>query len=311
MALLKRDQALKAMKIIDGSRGGLWLGLLFSLLVTGCSDNGFPLYASLDGLRILALKIDQPEITYNAGVDSYAVALTPLISDFGGSGNVEITLQACLDPGVVVGVQADCSEAAVASSVTTLIVTPAVGAAADIFGEGTRTGIPSSGPVNLTVPFPRTLWSKFSSAVQFNGVPCVVVVKAKTSDGVQQTTAFRRVLISSKNTPNANPVISDLKANGNSLGALPSGQTSLTFDLGASAETYSFQKSSGETLSLNETLELSWFTTDGEIKFSRSRSGERTNWTPPSSAPAGGRKVILVGVLRDGRGGVDYMVRAL
>ncbi|MEY4615463.1 MAG: hypothetical protein RJB66_423 [Pseudomonadota bacterium] len=277
----------------------------------GCSESPFPDYSKLEGLRILALKVDQPELQYNSSTDSYSIVMTPLLSDFGGSGNLELSLQGCLDPGIVVGAEPNCSDADVASSLTTVTVTPAVGAASDIFGDETRTGIPSTGSIAMTLPFPRTLWSSFSSVLQFNGVPYVIVAKVRSVDSGRELTAFRRVLLSNKSSLNTNPGLIDLKVSGNSLVSLPSEESLLAFESATNPENYDYKKSSGDVLALTEAFEVSWFITDGKIKSSRGRTGETVEWNPPTSAPSSGRKVIVVAVLRDGRGGIDYMIRAL
>ena len=281
----------------------------FSISVGGCGANNFPSYSKLDRLRLLAIEVDRPELNYDETVDSYTVQVLPLVSDIGGSGNLIADVQACLDPGVSLGASPSCTGSPSASPVVSITISPAVGQSADIFGDLNRTGQPSSGAVALTLPFPRVLWPRFSEAQKFNGVPAIIVVQLRQENGAAIVSGFRRILVSNKTSPNANPVLSDLKSNGTSLLTKPGFQSQLSFDVGNPPENYEYQKSDGSKSSFTESLEVTWFVSDGSVDVSRSRTNESVEWELPQESPPGGRKVVLVGVLRDGRGGVSWLIR--
>jgi hypothetical protein len=281
-------------------------GALLTLLM-GCSGEPFVSYSALDRLRILALIVDQPEIQ-DTGALALSVALTPVVSDVGGTDKVVLDIQSCLDPGVSLGAQPDCSGQPLANQLS-VDVTEAPGQGPEVFGPLTRTGIPVGGAITVPFNVPPSLLAKLPATLQFNGVPFLIVVKA--SSGGRTVTAFRRVLLSNKTTVNTNPTLADLKESGGSLLTLPTSPVALSFSAGASPESYEFLRSDGVKIPLDEVFEVTWFISDGSVKTSRTRLGEELEWSPPSSPPASGRKVVVVGILRDGRGGVSYLIRNL
>lgn len=280
---------------------------IFSL--SSCGARKFSSVSHLDRLKILAIEVDRPEITYDPNVDSYTVQVLPFVSDIGGTGDLMIEWQVCLDPGVSLGASPSCDGFSVASQPLQTGVSPAVGQSAEIFGDKTRTGKPQSGAISLTFPFPRTLWSLYSQAQRSNGVAALVLMKVRrVSDGMT-ISGFRRVLISDRSQPNLNPILTDIKGDGVSLNGLPPGPVALTFESGTAPENYEFHKSDGSKISRAEVFEVSWFTSDGALEVSRTRDGENNRWDITNVEKPGAGKVVLVAVLRDGRGGVSCLIR--
>lgn len=280
----------------------LYLSVL-SLALTACSMDDLPKYSKLDRLRILALDVDQPEIQNPAGGVTN-VQLTPYVSDVGGTGTINLAVQSCLDPGVGLGAEPSCDGAQFASTVQNVTVSDAGGAPVDTFGNPERTGKPLSGAITVGLTIPAGLLAQYSAALQNNGVAYLITVTATRGSDVVRS--FRRVLLSTK-TPNTNPVLSDLLANGASLTALPTGEASLTFAAGSAPESYTFVGGNGSE-TLTETFETTWFVADGNIDNPRTQTGESTVWESPGSAPSG-RQAVVVGVLRDGRGGTSVLIR--
>lgn len=274
----------------------LMISITSLCVLTSCAMNDFPKYSALDRLRILALVANVPEIQ-NPSAGTTNVQLTPYLSDLNGTGTVALEIQSCLDGGVAYGAEPTCAGAATASSVLNQTVT---------FSDVERTGAPT-GAITVPLSIPAGLLSSYSSALQYNGVAYLITVKA--TRGSESVRSFRRILLSTK-APNQNPVLGDLLVNGSSLTSLPSGEVALSFSATGSPEGYQYLTTGGTVQSLTEVYETTWFVTDGTIESPRSRQGETVTWKAPSTAPSG-RQSVVVGVLRDGRGGVHVLVRKL
>lgn len=281
-----------------------YLLVLPLLLLLSCGENNLPKYSTLSGLRILALVVDTPELQ-NPGAGTVNVNLTPYVSDLNGSGNITLEIQSCLDPGVALGAEGSCTNATNASSVQTVTVTAAAAQPTGTFGSPERTGKPSTGTIAVGLQIPANFLDAYSSALQFNGVAYLITVKATASTGVVKS--FRRVLIS-KQTPNTNPTLSDILANGSTLSSLPTTDVELSFSNTPTTGSYQLMSSTGEVQAVAKVYQTTWFVTDGEVLNPRSLATETTTWSTPT-APTG-RKTVVVGVLRDGRGGTSVLVKA-
>src|SRR3954463_2343007 len=99
----------------------LWIGFLV-LELTGCAAGNLPDYIVLGDLRILTIIASSPET--NPG-DS--VSFTPVVSDLNGQGRtLNYSVQACIDPGVGVGVTPGCAVPE-SGSIQTGTVVPSAG----------------------------------------------------------------------------------------------------------------------------------------------------------------------------------------
>ena len=274
------------------------------LLFSGCSKDDLPKYSKLDRLRVLALVVNTPEIQ-NPSAGTINVNLDPYISDIGGTGNITLEVQSCLDGGVNLGVEPSCVGATNASTVQTITVSDPGGQAAGTFGAPERTGRPSTGSISVPLTLPANFLTAYSPALQFNGVSYLITVKVTSGSG--SIRSFKRVLMSTK-TPNNNPSLTDLAADGTSLTSLPGGDVKLSFTADT-PETYSYLSGDGTTKSLTEIYETTWFVSDGEIAIPRSFPSESISWKGPVATS--GRKTVVVGVLRDGRGGTSVTIRLL
>lgn len=278
---------------------------LFGLLsLVSCSSSDLPQYTKLGDLRILAITVSTPEIQ-NPSAGTTNVTIDPYISDINGSGSVTLEVQSCLDPGVSLGQQPSCTSAQYASSVQTVTVTAPVGQAAGTFGSPERTGKSSSGSITVGLQIPSGLLSGYSTVKQFNGIAYLITVKAIGASST--VSSFKRVIMTTRSA-NSNPTLTDLYANGVSISALPSGSAELSFATSSSPETYQYMSSDGSTQTLTESFEVSWFISDGEVLNPRTLSTETTTWSAPTSSPSG-RQSVVVGVMRDGRGGTSVLVK--
>ncbi len=265
---------------------------LFLLGLSACGNDSLPKYTKLDGLRILAINANPLEIQNPpAGVQN--IQVTPYIVDIGGTGAVSLTVETCLDRGVSIGADPTCTSATDRATVNSTLN----------FTDAERTEPASPIAVNFTVP--TNLLANYAKPLQFNGVPFLITVTATRGDTTVKS--FRRVLVSTK-TPNQAPGLADLLADGFALATLPTKEVNLSFTASTTPESYQYMNSKEEISNLTEVFETTWFASDGEIKIPRTRENETTTWTPPSTPPSG-RKVVVVGVLRDGRGGIDVIIR--
>jgi hypothetical protein len=281
---------------------------LGSLLLTSCSKDTFPKYSSLDRLRILAIVANTPELQ-NPAAGITNIQITPYISDIGGTGDVQLTLQSCLDPGVALGATPDCNDSATASSIQSITMSSASTITEGLFGDPERTGAPQSGAITVPLQIPVNLLDQFSQTLQYNGISYLITITATTSNNIVKS--FRRILVSNK-APNSNPTLSDLLIDQTSLTQTPSSGThTLTFSTADTPESYQFLKGNGDYRSLQESYEITWFASEGTLNTYRATATEPVTWKTTTPNPTPAHKPVVVGVLRDGRGGLSVKVKTL
>ncbi len=280
----------------------------FSILGAGCDKDTLPKYSTLDRLRILAIVADTPEIQ-NPSAGIINVQVTPYISDISGSGDVQLELQSCLDPGVELGASSTCENSPTASSIQTISVSSTSTVTEGLFGNPERTGSPQSGAIAVPLTIPNNLLDLFPASYQHNGVSYIITLKA--TSGSKSVSSFRRILHSNK-TANTNPTISDIKVDGVIASTRPTeGTKQLLLETASTPESYQFLTGDGQYRSMTESYEVSWFVSEGVIESSRSDSNTSTEWQAPASILSATTKLVIVGVLRDGRGGLAVKVRNL
>jgi hypothetical protein len=262
------------------------LATVLALLAAGCADGDLPKYQKLGGLRILALQADAPEIA-EASLPA-TVNVVPFVTDVDGAGRqITLDLEACLDPGVGFGATPSC-----AHDPTRTTATQSFTPAAPRF-----TGAAAAFAVTVPVTVPLG-WSE---TARFNGVPYLVIVRARAgSDAVD---SIKRIIVSTRSGRNSsNPAAPAVQKDGSTLSALPAAESVLTPLLGSGlGEAYPVRYDDGTELTRTETTTLSWFVNDGELKHSRTDGTSANTWKPPVSGTS-----FLVLVLRDDRGGVSF-----
>lgn len=280
-------------------KGFIGVFALSSVLLNGCADDDLPKYVELGGLRVLAIKVDNGS-GYAEVSPGDAVTLTPYVSDYqGGTRTLSYEAKACVDSGVAVGVEPSCEG-----------VTGAVSVAS---GAVTITGTERTGSgTTFSVTVPSTLLDSRSAVDQYNGVNYLVTYKLTASDGAT-VQSFKRIPVSSagKTTKNQNPSLTGISTESGALTAMPSGdaQVRATYS-GSSIENYDVKKSDLSLESKTEELLVTWFITDGSLQTYRSLNDASVKYTPPTSAPTD-HTAIIVGVMRDGRGGVSFFLQNL
>jgi hypothetical protein len=177
--------------------------------------------------------------------------------------------------------------------------------ASGIFGYGDRTGKPVTGPMLVQLQIPAGFLNAYSPVQQFNGVPYLI---AMTVTSVKETVkAYRKILINNQ-LPNQNPVLGDVLADGVSLSALPTKEVKLSVQTSSMPESYQIMMADGSVRPQSEEYGVQWFISDGELPVATAQWGEPTAWKPPTAKPAA-RSNVVVGVLRDNRGGESVLVK--
>lgn len=283
------------MNFLFSLRLALFAGLVVALL--GCGTNIFPKYTTLGDLRILTVIADPPEA--NPGD---TVTFTPVLSDMNGQGRIiNYAVQACIDPGVGIGVTPGCQNPDLSSLQTGTVSIPA-GASLTYTGP-----VPS---FSLTMPDATTILASRSLADQYNGVAYLVFYSISIPDGPSVDSFLRVIVSSASKTPkNLNPVMTSVDLNdGPVTGVISMPLSPADFRATApasSTETYQVMQKDGSFTAQSEELITTWFISDGEFDFSRTIGSTENLWSPPDSKPAT-RGLVMVAVTRDGRGGAAF-----
>jgi hypothetical protein len=262
-------------------------------IFSGCSSNDFGKYNEIRSFRVLALKASAPEVSTGA-----SPTITPVVSDIDGNGRtITYSVEACSDPGIGFGATPSCSGASDQTNLGTFN--------SSALNSGNYY---TSALTALTVTIPSTALSNRSTIEQYNGVAYIVIFTFTL--GGTQVKAFKRIIVSTNPTKNNNPSLSDLKygsQTGSSATVLISDTAASIFPTfsGTSRETYSSLTSTGETVTSVEDLDLTWFTTDPEFSLQRTTNDEANGL----KNGAGIRPKAIVVVVRDGRGGEDFLIR--
>ena len=256
------------------------------LLIFSCGDNNLNKVETLSSFRVLAIQTANPELTQTSGL---TVTARPYISDINGGGRtVTAIVDGCVDPGISFGAEATC--------------------------EGNLTKVTSSYSVDTsTLPNLKSGWGNYSSALaipdtiftgrtareKFNGVPFLIIFSF-TVDGVIYKT-FRRVLITNRTALNSNPTLTTLHLNGGAI-AKPNNGDYLSASY-SGAETYDYLRVDGVTESRTEKLVMAWYVSSGNLDIAKANAGESVKYK--SDPPA--TQLLMIGVLRDERGGVTVL----
>jgi hypothetical protein len=272
--------------------------LVLALLASGCTDDGLPKYNVLGELRVLALVSQPAEV--NPGD---TVTVTPLVSALSETTSLHYQALVCLDPGVSLGVEPTCANSAskvelANTNISTLNTTVAFTGVADA--------------LTFTVPDATTLFSLRSPHVLYNGVSYLFEYILQNSSGVS-VKSFKRILVSdpTKTTKNSNPVIADILLNSVSATTLPLGTKNAIQLSYTTSQSESYTKMNSKFVLTNEQEELvtTWFISDGKMKYQRSLGTDSNEYEGPASAPLT-RPAFIIAVVRDGRGGVGYLLKS-
>jgi hypothetical protein len=304
------------------------INTLSLLSLSSCGNSKLPRYSIIQGLRVLALTLDQPEINYDGmSFTPSTVNLTPTISDLYSDGRaLQYNLEWCVDPGIALGAIPTCG----GNPSRVVVAQNQAVAATATFLAPNYSGMMSSIAISLGTAAPAAqaaisaAFARESSYQQFNGLGILIFFELfPSSEPSSKITTFKRLILSStaKVSKNQNPSglsIKDFITN-LEISSFPSIQTSLIADLpAAQAESYFEENSAGQLIGKTETLETEWFFTgpldvecskkkecssDGYFKLARSKPNELNLFYPPTSTLPSARGRVLIAVTHDSRGG--------
>ena len=313
--------------------------LLLSLITVSCSSDTMPKYSIIQGLRVLALILDCPEVDYDgtnftpppacSPGGAHQVSLTPVISDlYGGGRSLSYRVTTCMDPGVGLGAIPTCEGSATkmlmdSNTISThgpnQVIAPSYTGSIDPIA------------IDLAqIPASPSISSIYSASFQaltpdrvYNGSAILVFFELyPTGDESKKITTFKRLVYSgaSKTTKNLNPASLNFKINGSTITTLPGTETRIDAEVPSSSlESYSAMVSGGTLTPETEAIETQWFLTgpedikcskkkectpDGLLDLSRTVPGELNLFHPPEVPLPTGRDRILIGVAKDNRGGM-------
>jgi hypothetical protein len=304
----------------------LLLGFLIALL-PACGPETLPKYSILQGLRVITLILDSPEVSLDpitGDFTPFSIQVTPVISDlYGGGRSLTYRLYHCLDPGVGLGAPPTCEGNPTRTEVSTGTVTPG-----GTFASPNFTGdiAPFAFNLNSITPTAKAAYvARYNSLTpdrRFNGYAILVFFELHpTGEEDKKITTFKRLLFSdpAKAIKNSNPASLDFRSNGANLSSLPPVETLIeAFVPAGSIETYTAMRTDGSSETLSEKVETAWFltgpediacsrkkecTSDGTLLLSRTLPGEWNRFFPPTAALPTGRGRILIGIAKDNRGG--------
>lgn len=309
-----------------------WISFTAIVLTTSfsaCSNGTKPRYSIIQGLRVLALTLDQPEVNYSAGTFTPAtVNLSPWISDLYGSGRaLSMNVYICLDPGVGLGATPNCTSSAISTlSYQSILKNQAVANSATFLSPN-YTGALASIPISLaslgtTINAAVSSGSfSMSSAESYNGYSVLIFFELyATADPTTKITSFKRLVFSggSKATKNQNPSGFQIQFGGTEITSLPTAVSDLlAYAPSTSAENYLSLDDTGNYTAKTESLLATWYLTgpsdvscskdanctpDGTLALAFTNLGQANTFTPPKSGVSS-RGRVLIGVLKDDRGG--------
>lgn len=252
-------------------------------LIISCGDNKLDKVETLSSFRVLAIQTANPELTQTTGL---TVTARPYISDINGGGRtVTAVVEGCVDPGISFGAEATCTG------------NPTQVTSSYSVDTSTLPNLKSGwGNYSAALAIPDTIFTGRSTREKFNGVPFLIIFYFNV-DGIIYK-SFRRVLITNRTTLNTNPTLSALLRNGGAISKPNNGDyLSATY---SGTETYDYLRIDGVTENRTEKLVMAWYVSSGNLDIAKASAGEsvKYNSDPPAT------QLLMVGVLRDERGGV-------
>lgn len=302
------------------------------ILTPACGSDTLPAYPVLQGLRVVGLLLNRPELNFNGAaftpVDT--VNVTPIVSDLYGNGrSLTYRLYHCLDPGVGLGAVPTCTGNPTRTDVSTGTTfdpdTPSPGTS---FKSPEATGDIGAIPVSLNAAPLLALYSAAISSLpssrKFNGVSLLIFFELFPSgEESKKVTVFKRLVISSPGkTPNQNPTNPEFRLNGSAITSLPASESRIdAFVPSADQESYQEMNADGTLSTRTETIDTLWFltgpqdiecsnkdtcTTDGLFERIRTIPGELNLFKPPKVPVPASRGRVLIGISKDNRGGAAF-----
>lgn len=255
-------------------------------LILSCGDDKLAKVETLNSFRVLAIQASASEFTQSAGLK---VTARPYISDINGGGRtISAVIDGCIDPGISYGAEVTCEGNPTKVSTPYSIDTSLL----PLLNSGW--GNPSS---ELVIP--NTIFLGRSIREKFNGVSYIILFSF-TVDGVVQK-SFKRVRITNRTSLNSNPILNALLLNGAVIGK-PRLDDSLNAVF-SGVESYDFMMVDESIENRSEKLVMAWYVSSGIFDMPKTNASESVRYkSDPPNSP-----LLIIGVLRDERGGVSVL----
>jgi hypothetical protein len=309
-----------------------WTAMFLLALTPACGSDTLPSYTVLQGLRVVGLVLDLPELNFDPNTLSFnpsdTVNVTPVISDpYGNGRNLTYNLYHCLDPGVGLGAVPTCAGNPTRTTVSTGVTfdpNPGVGS----FKLPEATGALPPVPISFNIaPLPTLYSATFSSLPaprKFNGVSILIFFELYPSgEESKKVTVFKRLVLSTPGkTRNLNPTSPEFRIDGAAITGLPAAENRIdAFVPAADQESYQEMNTDGTLSTRTETIDTLWFltgpqdvecsnkdtcTTDGLFERIRTIPGELNLFKPPRVPVPSSRGRVLIGISKDNRGGAAF-----
>ena len=315
-------------------------GILAPLLSSGCTDP-WRTVQYLEGLRVLAVRAEPPDLAPGQATLLDALVVDPRAP---ARSNTVLWLACHPDPAsldqpkcaeydtleALTGEEGSADPASLPEGLVPLGITAPAGvtplpiryaAPADVFA-----GLAADDPRRVRGVLAMVLVLAIAEEPSPHWPPTQEDLSALMdrvrSKQVDSVLAIKRLRISETATPNHNPVLSKVRLGDEEWGPGPQpakihpGTWTKVLALPApeTSETYQDLDADGNLVTKQEHLSASWFTTLGDLDKARTLAGEIEDpealYAPfvLQNVPES-RQGVLYAVLRDGRGGVDQLVR--
>lgn len=268
----------------------LFYSIVF-VFINSCGESNLKKVEKLQGFRVLGIRTSTPEVNPGETISDIQV----FFSDPQGGGRIIAgTTVACVDPGISFGAEVDCSHDPAKVTGTYTIDTTA-----DDASVGQFTGLSST---TSSVTVPSFIFTGKTTREQFNGVGYIIIFTF-TVDGIEEK-AFKKILVSNRPIKNNNPgtpAASLLLKNGSAI-SLPN-QDELLVVSSSSQESYEFMNISQAMEVLQESFQVAWYVSNGELDKPKSFVNENVKYQKASAQSP----FTLVAVIRDERGGIEFL----
>jgi hypothetical protein len=262
------------------------LSLLLFLLFLSCSGDKFRKVEQIKDFRVLAIVADTPEVSSVGGT----VHLQLYVSDVNGAGRtITGTTVSCIDPGIGSGAPVTCDYDPT-KQVSTYTINTSVGDPSTHSFTGLNSSI-------LNVNVPAFVLTNRSGRESFNGVAYITIFEFNVDGKVQKF--FKRINVTDRGMLNANPATASILLDGQSYSGVPHKNSAL-FLSSNDQESYIYEEVDGKRSSREETYEVAWFATSGELNRPKSETNEKVKFIKGPESTG----FVLIAVVRDDRGGV-------
>jgi len=284
-----------------------WLAFFLALFLFGCGDSPPGDKRLLEKLRILAVVASSPE-----AYPEQSITIIPVISDINGSGR-ELTLkvEGCPYEDIVEDDENTCRQSKhraelFSGTVSGHLSPDSIGIPA--FSSPNYTGALKA--ISVVLPESDIIFSDKSGFQQYLGVNYAITLEIWANGLENSVKGYKKVKVSVNTRKNLNPDINDFLYKGQSFLTFPTDDVSITPGFGqGSQENYtSYDFSTGTQENKDETLTVSWMVSDGDLRYYNTENENSVSFSPPVKIEAA-RNLVLVGVVRDGRGGTDVLIR--